>query len=104
MAKSLSKTDFDKKVKQSDKPVLVDFFASWCGPCQMMAPIIEELEKEIEGEAEIYEVDVDKENELASKFQVMSIPTILIFKKGEITDQFNGVTSKEELLKALKKD
>ncbi|MDH4358914.1 MAG: thioredoxin [Candidatus Berkelbacteria bacterium] len=102
MAKSLTKTDFDKKVKKSGKPVLVDFFASWCGPCQMMAPIIEELAEEIKDKAEIYKVDVDQETELASKFQIISIPTILIFKDGKITDQLNGVVSKEELVRALK--
>jgi len=102
VAKSLTKTDFDKKVKKSGKPVLVDFFASWCGPCQMMAPIIEELAEEIKDKAEIYKVDVDQETELASKFQIISIPTILIFKDGKITDQLNGVVSKEELVRALK--
>jgi len=104
VAKSLAKGDFNKKVIKSDKPVLVDFFASWCGPCQMMTPIIAELEKKMKDEAEIYSVDVDKETELANKFQIMSIPTILIFKKGKITEQFNGVATKEELLQTLKKD
>jgi len=70
----------------------------------MMTPIIAELEKKMKDEAEIYSVDVDKETELANKFQIMSIPTILIFKKGKITEQFNGVATKEELLQTLKKD
>ena len=101
MAQTLSSADFDKKVIKSEKPVLVEFYAAWCGPCQMMLPIIEALEKEIEKTAHVYKVDVDGEPELANKYSVMSIPTIFIFKKGKIANQFNGVQKKEDLKKAL---
>ena len=101
MAEHISGQDFDKKVKQSDKPVLVDFYTSWCGPCQIMAPTIDELAKEFKGKAEVYKVDVDKEPNLANKYEVMSIPTILIFKNGKAVNQFTGVSKKEELIKAL---
>lgn len=101
MAEKISLAEFDEKVIKADKPVLVEFFAAWCGPCQMMSPIIEELEKEVKKTAHIYKVDVDSESELANKYSVMSIPTIFIFKKGKIANQFNGVQKKEDLKKAL---
>jgi thioredoxin 1 len=101
MAQHISGRDFNKKVIESERPVLVDFYADWCGPCQMMAPTIEELARELKGKAEIYKVDVDKESDLANEYQVMSIPTILIFKNGKTANQFTGVTKKEELVKAL---
>ena len=101
MSELVTKGDFEEKVIKSKKPVLVDFFAAWCGPCQMMSPIIDELAKETEDKAEVYKVDVDRESDLANKFQVMSIPTIVIFKDGKIISQHTGVTKKEELIKAL---
>ncbi len=101
MAHQLKADEFDSKVLKSDKPVLVDFFASWCGPCQMMSPIIDEISKEVGNKAVVYKVDVDAEGDLGNRYQVMSIPTILIFKGGEVVKQFNGVTAKEELKKAL---
>lgn len=102
MSTTIDSSEFEKKVIKSEKPVLVDFFASWCGPCQMMSPVIDELAEELEGEAGIYKVDVDASSDLANQYQVMSIPTILIFKDGKVLKQFNGVTPKEDLESALK--
>jgi thioredoxin 1 len=101
MGETIGEDEFEAKVLKADKPVLVDFFASWCGPCQAMAPAIDELASELKDKANIYKVDIDKEHELANKFNVMSIPTILIFKGGKVVNQFNGVTEKGELAKSL---
>lgn len=101
MAVELKGSDFKEKVEQSKKPVLVDFYAAWCGPCKMMEPVIKELAKKVGDKAEIYKVDVDKEGEFANRFQVMSIPTIIIFKDGKPVEQLMGVQSEEKLQKAL---
>lgn len=100
MAQILTKDDFHREVFESDKPVLVDFFATWCGPCKMMSPIVEELATELDGSAKVFKVDVDKEGDLASKFGVMSIPTFMVVKHGKVVAQEAGGRSKEEL-KAL---
>lgn len=101
MAIELKSADFEEKVIKSDKPVLVDFFAPWCGPCQMLAPTIDELSKEMEGKAGVYKVNVDEEGDLANKYNVMSIPTIVIFKDGKPVNQMTGAQPKEQLIKAL---
>ena len=101
MGKELKGSDFEAKVIKSDKPVLVDFYAPWCGPCQILGPIVEELTKEVGDKAEIYKVNVDEEGDLANQFQVMSIPTIIIFKEGKPVNQAMGVQSKEALKKML---
>lgn len=101
MGKSIGADEFEDKVIKADKPVLVDFFAPWCGPCQAMAPIIDELAKEFKDRAYIYKVNIDKEHELANRYKVMSIPTIFIFKDGKVANQFNNVTDKGELAKGL---
>lgn len=102
MAEVIGTDEFEEKVINSDKPVLVDFFAAWCGPCKMMSPIIDELGKEMGNEADIYKVDVDASGELANRYQIMSIPTVMVFKDGDVKKQFNGVTQKESLKEALK--
>lgn len=94
--------NFDQEVIKSQKPVIVDFWAPWCGPCQMMGPIIEELAKEVEGEAVVGKCNVDENGDSASKYGIMSIPAIKIFKGGQIVKEFVGVQSKENLKKALK--
>lgn len=102
MGESIGSDEFENKVLKADKPVLVDFFAAWCGPCQMMAPTIDELAGELKDKAYVFKVDIDKEHDLANKYQVMSIPTLLVFKDGKVAKQFNGVTEKKDLEEALK--
>lgn len=102
MSEILTNENFEEKVIKEKKPVLVDFFASWCGPCQVMGPIIDELSEEMGDKAGVYKVDVDQSSELANRYQVMSIPTIIVFKDGKISKQFSGISSKESLSDALK--
>jgi len=98
IVKPLTITDanFDEVIA-SDKPVLVDFWASWCGPCHMIAPVIEELATEYEGKAILGKLDVDQNPVSAGKYQVRSIPTLLIFKNGQVVDQQIGVVPKNTL-------
>ena len=97
----LTKENFQVEITKSDKPVLVDFWAVWCGPCQMMAPILHELETEMP-DVQIGKVNVDEQMDLARRFRVVSIPTLIIFKNGQEVQRMVGVTSKEELKDALK--
>ena len=97
----LTKENFQAEITKSDKPVLVDFWAVWCGPCQMMAPILHELEAEMP-DVQICKVNVDEQMDLARQFRVVSIPTLIIFKNGQEVQRMVGVTSKEELKDALK--
>lgn len=97
----ITKDNFENEVIKSDKPVLIDFWASWCGPCRMLSPVIEELAKEYEGRAKIGKVNVDAESELASAFNVSSIPTVVVIKDGKITATSVGYRPKEELEKLL---
>lgn len=97
----LTKENFQAEITKSDKPVLVDFWAVWCGPCQMMAPILHELETEMP-DVQIGRVNVDEQMDLARQFRVVSIPTLIIFKNGQEVQRMVGVTSKEELKDALK--
>lgn len=97
----LTKENFQAEITKSDKPVLVDFWAVWCGPCQMMAPILHELEAEMP-DVQIGKVNVDEQMDLARQFRVVSIPTLIIFKNGQEVQRMVGVTSKEELMDALK--
>lgn len=94
-----TKDNFEKEVLQSDVPVLVDFWATWCGPCQMVLPIIEELSEELSG-VKIGKVNVDEEMELAKQYRVMSIPTLIVFKDGKKVNMAIGAQSKEQI-KAL---
>ena len=100
MVKQLTNEEFEKNVKSSDKIVFVDFYADWCGPCRMMAPVVEEISEEVDG-VDFYKVNCDDEQELASKYEVMTIPTLLILKKGEQLKEFIGVTDKEEIIEEL---
>lgn len=101
MAKEVTDADFEVEVLKSDVPVLVDFWAPWCGPCKSMLPIIDELTTEYEGKAKIVKVNVDESAETAGKFSVMSIPTFIIFKGGEAVATFVGAKSKEDIMKEL---
>ena len=89
--------NFEEEVVKSDVPVLVDFWAPWCGPCQMLTPIIEEAAAEIQG-AKIGKVDVDEQAELARQYKVMSVPTLMVFKNGEVAKRQVGVIPKEAIL------
>ena len=101
MAKVFTTDNFETEVLNAEKPVLVDFWAVWCGPCQMMAPILHELEAEMP-DVQIGKVNVDEQMDLARQFRVVSIPTLIIFKNGQEVQRMVGVTSKEELKDALK--
>ena len=89
--------NFEEEVLKSDKPVLIDFWATWCGPCKMMGPVVEQLATEYEGRVKVGKVNVDEEMELAQKYQVMSIPTFLLFKEGKVEKQVMGARPKEDL-------
>ncbi len=92
----VTESTFDQEVLQSDQPVLVDFWAAWCGPCQMVAPIIDELARDYDGKAKIAKVDVDQAPRLAAKYGVQNIPTVLIFHKGEPVHRVIGAKRKNE--------
>jgi len=96
-----TKDNFDEEVLQSDKPVLVDFWAAWCGPCRMVAPIVDQIANEFDGRVKVGKVNVDEENELAQKYRIMSIPTLMVFKDGKLVDSVIGARSKEDLSKML---
>jgi thioredoxin 1 len=95
--KQINSTEFKTEVLDSPIPVLVDFFAEWCGPCKMQTPVLEELSKTWEGKVKIIKVDVDQNNDLAGQFGVMSIPTLIVFKNGQPQNQMIGFQQKEKL-------
>ncbi|WP_313020448.1 thioredoxin [Macrococcoides bohemicum] len=94
-------TNFEENIKEG--VTLVDFWAPWCGPCKMIAPVLEDLAKDVEGKANIVKVDVDENQETAAKFEVMSIPTLIVFKDGQAVDKVVGFQPKEQLQAVLEK-
>jgi len=94
--------NFEVEVLKSDKPVLVDFWAPWCGPCQMMGPIVDEVAKELAGSAKVGKLNVDENPQVAGKFGIMSIPTLLIFKNGVVVKELVGVQAKDTLVAEIK--
>ena len=103
MALKITDSNFEETVLKSDKPVMVDFWAAWCGPCRMVGPIIDELSEEYEGKAIIGKVDIDSNQQYAAQFGVRNIPTVLVFKDGELVDRKVGVSSKNDYAQAIDK-
>ena len=100
---SLTKDNFAAEVLQSTQPVLVDFWAEWCGPCKMIAPVLEELAGEFAGRARIGKVNIDNDQELATQYGIRAIPTLLFFKGGPVAEQVVGAKSKKELKASLER-
>ena len=96
-------SNFETEALKVSEPVLVDFFASWCGPCKMQGPIIEEVAKEMTGKAKVGKLDIDANQAVAQKYGVMSIPTLMIFKDGKEVEKMVGVQTKEDLIEKLTK-
>jgi len=98
----VTEENFEGEVLKSNLPVLVDFWAEWCGPCRAIAPVIEEIARDLEGKLKVAKVNVDESGELAARYNIMSIPTLLVFKEGEVVQQIVGAASKDQLLAKLK--
>ena len=99
--KHINESEFENEVLKSDTPVLVDFYADWCGPCKMLAPEIEKLHEEVQGKITILKIDTDANNELAMKFQIMGVPTLILFKSGNEEKRMVGFKNLEELKREL---
>jgi len=97
----ITKDNFEAEVLKSDVPVLLDFWATWCGPCKMIAPILSEIAEEYEGKVKVGKVDIDSEMDLAVRYKIVSIPTIILFENGEVKEISVGYKSKGELLKMI---
>jgi thioredoxin 1 len=100
---SVGTADFEQKVLQSDVPVLIDFWAEWCGPCKAIAPALDQLATEYSGRAKVLKVNVDEEGELAARFGIMSIPALLVFKGGKVVDQMVGAAPKPQIAALLER-
>lgn len=101
MAKVISSEEFSSEVLRATEPVLVDFFATWCGPCKMLAPVLEEVAQEMQGKANVVKVDVDASPDIAANYGVMSVPTVILFKDGKVVRQLVGAQPKANLLALL---
>ncbi len=99
---TITRTNFESEVLKSEKPVMVDFWAEWCGPCKMLSPVVEQIESEI-SDIKVCKINIDDEGELALRYNVMSIPTLMFFKNGEIAGQLIGVHSKTDILAEIEK-
>ena len=101
MALEFTDANFQDEVLNADQPVLVDFWAEWCGPCKMLGPVIDELAGEYEGKAKVGKIDIDNNRDAAVQYGIQSIPSIIIFKNGEIVNKFVGISPKDELASAI---
>jgi len=100
---TLTQSNFDDEVKKAGTPILVDFWAEWCGPCRMVAPVLEKLADEYGGKARIGKVNVDEHSALAAKFGIQSIPTMLLFKEGKVVEQMVGAASRDTIARLIDK-
>lgn len=98
---AISSTEFSEKVLNSEVPVLVDFWAEWCGPCKMIGPSVEQIATEYDGRAKVFKVDVDSNGDIASQYGIMSIPALLVFKGGKVVDQMVGAAPKAQIAALL---
>lgn len=103
MVKQLDTLAFDEQIK-GEKPVVCDFYATWCGPCKMLAPVMEQVSEQFEGKAEFVKVDIDENMELAARYGIMSIPLVAVFENGEIKDKSLGYMTKSEAVEFLEKN
>ena len=97
----LDESNFDRELTQDDKPVIVDFWAEWCGPCKMIAPLLDEIAREKADAVKVAKVNVDENQSLSLKYNIRAIPALLFFKNGQLRDQITGVTSKKDLLNRI---
>ncbi|WP_350344185.1 thioredoxin [Proteinivorax tanatarense] len=102
--KNVNSSSFDQEVLQNDKPVLVDFYADWCGPCKMLAPVIDEVATDYNDKVKVVKVNVDENQDLAGEYGVMSIPTLIFFKNGEAVDNAGGFMPKKQLISKIEEN
>lgn len=103
MEKKFTTANFEAEVLKSDKPVLVDFYADWCGPCKMMAPLVDQLAEEYDGKVVVGKLNIDDDEDVAAQYRVMTIPTLAVFKGGKLVDKLIGVNPKEAVKAMLEK-
>ncbi|MGN0297854.1 MAG: thioredoxin [Lachnospiraceae bacterium] len=101
MAAIVNDSNFNAEVLESDIPVLVDFFATWCGPCRMLAPVVAKLAEEMAGKVKVVKVDIDESPEVTEKYEIMAVPTLMIFKNGQLVNQMTGVQPIDVIRQAL---